>query len=67
MIVATVEELDRHREFLLREAQQLRGVGKRWAADKAEKYDKIAEVLRQVRQDQQMQGVAGRVGETTKA
>lgn len=63
MIVATVEELDRHREFLLREAQQLRSVGKRWAADKAEKYDKIAEVLRQVRQDQQMQGLTSRVEE----
>ena len=60
--LATVEELDRHREFLTREAAQLRGVGKRWAADKADKFDKIAELLRQIRQDKQMQGVAGRVG-----
>jgi hypothetical protein len=59
----TVELLDRHIAFLQREAHQVRQVGKRWADDKADKYDEIAEVLRVQRQNLQMQGVAGRVGQ----
>lgn len=53
----TVNQIDKHLEFLQNEAKRLTSMGQRWADIRAEHYTPIIEILRQIRQDKQMRGL----------
>ena len=58
-MIVDVEVLDRHLKFLRNEVQALRSTGKKWAGEKADRFERIHELLLALRQDHQMRGVTG--------